>query len=348
MLRHAWLLPCLAILLAACATAPASIRPAPVQEAQLAAVPRKPAEPRTVPALPATPSPTPANRPGTPLSSAQAQKPAAPQAAGAPPAWGQRYYLDDGPGDLPAAEMDQIPDAVPVEEEPHRFANRPYSMFGVTYEPASPPGTFSQRGIASWYGRRFHGKPTSSGEPYDMYKMSAAHPTLPIPSYARVTNTANGRSVVVRINDRGPFHPGRVMDLSYAAAHRLGYANRGSTEVMVEAIRPGQRIEDPAASPEQAAQTPGAAAKATAATRGGARPEGLWLQLGAFRERANAEKLRKSVAERLGDVPERLEAFEYRGYWRLGLGPLQNDGTARAIQSRLLETTGIRAILLKP
>ncbi len=97
---------------------------------------------------------------------------------------------------------------------------------------------FRQRGTASWYGKRFHGKKTASGEPYDMYAMSAAHPTLPIPSYARVTNLANGRSVIVRVNDRGPFHAGRVIDLSYAAAHKLGYIAQGSAQVEVEAIIP--------------------------------------------------------------------------------------------------------------
>jgi rare lipoprotein A len=97
---------------------------------------------------------------------------------------------------------------------------------------------YRQRGLASWYGRKFHGKPTSSGERYDMYAMTAAHTILPIPSYVRVTNLSNGRSVVVRVNDRGPFHPDRIIDLSYAAAYKLGYVNAGSTRVEVEAILP--------------------------------------------------------------------------------------------------------------
>ena len=161
-----------------------------------------------------------------------------------PPARGvQRgggYYKDDGPGDDVPADLDAIPDAEPRDEPLHRYANRPYHVMGQSFVPVAAVRPFRQRGHGSWYGRRFHGNPTSSGEPYDMYAMTAAHPTLPIPSYARVTNLANGRSVVVRVNDRGPFLRGRVIDLSYAAAHKLGYVNRGSAEVEVEQILPGE------------------------------------------------------------------------------------------------------------
>ena len=150
------------------------------------------------------------------------------------------YYKDDGPGDNPPAHLDQIADAVPRVEPLHRYANRPYSRFGKDYVPLTAVGPFRQTGLASWYGRRFHGQPTSSGERYDMYAMTAAHPTLPIPSYARVTNLANGRSVVVRINDRGPFHTDRVIDLSYAAAWKLGIVEGGSGRVLIEAIVPGK------------------------------------------------------------------------------------------------------------
>jgi rare lipoprotein A len=150
------------------------------------------------------------------------------------------YYKDDGPGDAPPRNVEATPDARPRTEPLHRSANNPYTVFGKQYVPAKAVRPFKQRGVASWYGKRFHGQPTSSGERYDMYKMTAAHPTLPIPSYARVTNLNNGRSVVVRINDRGPFHSGRIIDLSYAAAAKLGYVSAGSTQVEVEAIVPGQ------------------------------------------------------------------------------------------------------------
>lgn len=153
---------------------------------------------------------------------------------------GGGYYKDDGPHDAVPAGLDEVPDAEPRPEPLHRYANRPYHVMGKSYVPATELRAFRQRGHASWYGRRFHGRPTSSGEPYDMYAMTAAHPTLPIPSYVRVTHLGNGRSVVVRVNDRGPFLRGRVIDLSYAAAHKLGYINAGSAEVEVEQILPDE------------------------------------------------------------------------------------------------------------
>jgi rare lipoprotein A len=162
-----------------------------------------------------------------------------PPGAPAPPPTGGGYYKADGPGDNPPANLDAIPDAVPRAEPLHRFANRPYTVLGRAYVPATTLRTYRERGVASWYGRKFHGQKTSTGEAYDMYAMTAAHPTLPLPSYARVTNLANGRSVVVRVNDRGPFLHDRLIDLSYAAAYRLGIAQRGSGEVEVEAILPG-------------------------------------------------------------------------------------------------------------
>lgn len=169
-----------------------------------------------------------------------ASAPAVEPAARAPTTRGGGYYLDDGPDDVLPEHLDSIPDAEPRAEPLHRFANRPYHVMGQSFVPETELRAFRQRGHASWYGRRFHGRPTSSGEPYDMYAMTAAHPTLPIPSYARVTNIANGRSVVVRVNDRGPFLRGRVIDLSYAAAHRLGYINAGSAQVEVEQILPDE------------------------------------------------------------------------------------------------------------
>jgi rare lipoprotein A len=147
------------------------------------------------------------------------------------------YYKDDGPGDRPPAN---VPDAVPRAEPLHKFANRPYKALGTEYVPMTSLQPFRQRGAASWYGKRYHGQKTSSGEIYDMYAMSAAHPTLPIPSYARVTNLANGKSVVVRINDRGPFHAARIIDVSYAAAHKLGFVQAGAAQVEVETVLPGR------------------------------------------------------------------------------------------------------------
>ncbi len=149
---------------------------------------------------------------------------------------GGGYYLDDGPGRLSPADVAAIPDAVPRPEPVLLRTARPYMVFGRTYTPMNALAPYRERGMASWYGKRYHGKPTSSGEPYDMYAMTAAHPTLPIPSYVRVTRVATGRSVVVRVNDRGPFLQNRLIDLSYTAAAKLGFVEAGSAEVEVETI----------------------------------------------------------------------------------------------------------------
>ena len=151
---------------------------------------------------------------------------------------GGGYYRGDGPGGPPPVDLDRLADAKPRLEPLNPGANTPYTALGRRYVPYTSLKPYRARGVATWYGRKFHGKRTASGERYDMYAMTAAHPILPIPSYVRVTNLANGRSVVVRINDRGPFHADRLIDLSYAAAYKLGYAAAGSATVEVEAILP--------------------------------------------------------------------------------------------------------------
>lgn len=143
------------------------------------------------------------------------------------------FYQDDGPPERAPADLARTPDAVPRVEPFHPFANRPYTALGRSYTPITDDRAFRQRGFASWYGRQFHGNRTSSGEKYDMFAMTAAHPTLPLPSYVRVTHLRNGASVIVRVNDRGPFKHDRVIDLSYAAAVKLGIAAAGTGEVEV-------------------------------------------------------------------------------------------------------------------
>jgi len=146
------------------------------------------------------------------------------------------YYKDDGPGMAPPPHLDLVPDAVFKPEPIAKFGNRPYTVFGATYTPLASEASYSQRGVASWYGRKFHGHRTASGERYDMYKMTAAHPTLPIPSYVRVTNLDTGTHVIVRVNDRGPFLAGRLIDVSYTAALKLGMLKKGSQHVQVDRI----------------------------------------------------------------------------------------------------------------
>lgn len=146
------------------------------------------------------------------------------------------YYKDDGPGSAPPGNIQAIPNPVPRIEPHYRATKRSYVVFGKRYTPMSNDQPFKQEGTASWYGRKFHGNKTANGEIYDMYAMTAAHPTLPIPSYARVTRVSNGKSVIVRVNDRGPFHSSRVIDLSYVAAAKLELIEPGSGRVIVEAI----------------------------------------------------------------------------------------------------------------
>lgn len=148
------------------------------------------------------------------------------------------YYKDDGPGENPPAGLELTLDAEPKVEPYSASGNKAYVVFGKTYTPMLDNQPFSQRGIGSWYGKKFHGQKTSSGELYDMYKMTAAHPTLPIPSYARITNISNGRQVIVRINDRGPFHTNRIVDLSFTAALKLDYLGKGSSELLLERLLP--------------------------------------------------------------------------------------------------------------
>lgn len=268
---------------------------------------------------------------------------------------GGGYYLDDGPGDNPPPDLAAIPDAEPRLEPLHRFANRPYVALGQRFVPATSLEPYRESGIASWYGRRFHGKPTSSGEPYDMYAMTAAHPTLPIPSYVRVTHAGNGRSVVVRVNDRGPFLRNRVIDLSYAAASKLGYVNSGHAEVHVEQILPDEvplvasapvpplpgRAPVPAEAP--AAAAPSVAVSLPPLAGGAGVASGIFLQLGVFSSRDNAEGFRASVHREAAAVAERLELFDDGGRFRLHAGPFDSIDEARLAAAQIAA-----ALKLKP
>lgn len=236
------------------------------------------------------------------------------------------FYKDDGPGDAPPSNLDAVPDAVPRDEPLHRFANRPYQVFGRDYVPLAAVGAFRQRGMASWYGRRFNGGRTSSGERYDMYAMTAAHPTLPIPSYARVTHVATGRSVLVRINDRGPFHADRVIDLSYTAAYKLGYAAVGSALVDIEAIVPGERV----------------AAKAAPWSE----EKGVYLQLGAFAARESAESFRARVLRELAWLSDAIHVVAGGALYRLFLGPFRSLEEARPVAERIRSELNVAPLLV--
>jgi rare lipoprotein A len=277
------------------------------------------------------------------------------------------YYLDDGPGDNPPANIDAIPDATLKTEAPLVRSNKPYSALGQQYTPMTSYSPYKQSGIASWYGKRYHGKKTSSGEVYDMYGMSGAHTTLPIPSYARVTNPANGRSVIVRINDRGPFKHDRLIDLSYAAAYKLRLTGQGSGLVEVEAIdtspaalaklqnQTATQAQSPAQPKPQtpvAADTPAQAvqsvplnmSKTSSATTELA--GNYYVQAGAFKSEGNGDLLQKKIqalqlAENVG-----IANVYNNGLYRVKLGPYASRKEADTSAANIRKQLNISAIVL--
>ena len=260
---------------------------------------------------------------------------------------GGGYYLDDGPGDdePPPEVLAALPDAVPRVEPLHRFANRPYTVLGKNYTPMKTRDSYKATGIASWYGKKFHGQKTSSGEVYDMYAMTAAHPTLPIPSYARVTNPANGKSVVVRVNDRGPFLHERVIDLSYVAAWKLGYIGNGSARVHVELLHPDRDMQlATAAAPTIIPAAAGPADAPMPATAGTA--PGAYIQLGAFGNPDNAEAFRSHMARELDWLAERLHLSPGGPVMRVQAGPFRDRGEANEYAEKIRSLTGIKPTIV--
>jgi rare lipoprotein A len=284
---------------------------------------------------------------------------------------GGGYYKDDGPAEDTPDNLDDIPDAEPRAEPLHRFANRPYVVLGKSYVPNTTLKPHQQRGIASWYGKKFHGQKTSIGEPYDMFSMTAAHPTLAIPSYVRVTSANNGKSVVVRVTDRGPFHADRVIDLSYAAAYKLGFINNGSGPVEVEAILPGEATtltyaqvkppDRPAVKPAvlrsegdeievlaqklAAEETPhvvSAPKLPAASVAQPALPRGIFLQLGAFASADNAESLRSHLSRELDWLNEGIQINANGGIHRVHLGPYTSRADAEKIAEKIRLALGYK------
>jgi rare lipoprotein A len=258
-----------------------------------------------------------------------------PAGSGAVAKRGGGYYQDDGPGDNPPPNLDAIPDAEPRAEPLNKFANNPYTVLGRTYVPDADVKSFRERGLASWYGRKFHGQKTSSGEPYDMYGMTAAHRTLPIPSYARVTNLKNRKSVIVRINDRGPFHSDRVIDLSYTAAYKLGIVQNGSAMVEVDGIDPNAAALPPiaAAQPEQPALDAPA-------------ESGIYLQMGAFRVQENAEQFRDRLIAKLTRMAASVQVLAVDGLYRVHLGPLHSRSEAGEIAQQIQQALDVNPLMI--
>ena len=257
----------------------------------------------------------------------------------------------DGAEARPPLDPMQVPDAVPVLE-PIRTGgpNKPYAVLGETYTPLLPEAALSERGLASWYGRKFHGRRTASGELYNMYAMTAAHPTLPLPSFARISNPANGRSVIVRVNDRGPFVKGRIVDLSYTAAQKLGVLGVSTVELMritPDEIRRGAwQRNTPGAPPVIEGDEPPAAPVAAPAQPGTA-GRGFWLQLGAFRDRQGAEQLQGQAGAAIDGFAPMLAVFNENALYRLQAGPFASRDEAQRAAERVREKLALVAVVIE-
>jgi len=231
----------------------------------------------------------------------------------------------DGPGD--GRDVSQVPDAVPRVEPRSRGGNpASYVVFGKRYYTLPSNKGFVERGIASWYGSKFHGRKTSNGEVYDMYRMTAAHKRLPLPTYLEVTNLENGRRVVVRVNDRGPFHENRVVDLSYAAAARIGMLGKGTALVEIRAIDPG--------APKT---TPASRVAASKPARDPVSPSPrIYLQAGAFSNAYNAQRLRDRLARDLARQVRVIPAESGGGpVHRVQVGPLASVEIADQVTDQM-------------
>jgi rare lipoprotein A len=269
-----------------------------------------------------------------------------------PPYKGGGYYKDDGPGANPPANLAAVPDAVPKWEPLHRHANDSYKVLGREYDPLPAGKAYKAKGLASWYGRKFHGKATSTGEPYDMYAMSAAHPTLPLPSYARVTNLENGKTVVVRVNDRGPFHDGRIIDLSYTAAYKLDIL-KGVTPVEVEVVLPetdptsfsAQADEPfaPSSRPQAEAAPPAAPAASRSEPAFVRNDKAIYLQLGAYSKPATADGVLARASAILSKGFPGVMRLESNGLFKIQAGPFANGEEADRAAGRVLAELGIQA-----
>jgi len=289
-----------------------------------------------------------------PTPPAPASKPAtAPTTSASKPGG---YYLDDGPGDNPPQDIDSIPNAMPKKEPLLERANKPYKALDTVYTPMTSYQPYKESGVASWYGKRYHGKNTSSGEMYDMYSMTAAHTTLPLPSYVKVTNPANGRWVIVRVNDRGPFKSSRIIDLSYAAAYKLRFAAQGSSLVDVEAIDPDnipsyalQATTTSVAVNPAPASTPVATTKPSSVAAPNNKPSpGMsqyFIQAGAFKNVANADALIKRIQGLDIDQNAGINKVYNNNLYRLKLGPYDNKLVADQVASNIRRRLGISTII---
>ncbi len=233
-----------------------------------------------------------------------------------------RYELENDVPTLEELDLSQVRPVIPKVERRTLAGNKsPYTINGRTYHVMENEAGYSATGFASWYGRKFHGHLTSNGEIYDMFQLSAAHTTLPIPSYVRVTNLDNGRSIIARVNDRGPFHDGRVVDMSYAGAVMLGYADKGTARVRVEAVLPGGDILPVPQVPASLSLTQAAESAAPAPIV--------------------RESLPAAVVSEAAVASERQLIEADRGNEYLQVGAFSSEDSARSLVSRLARLTDL-------
>lgn len=254
------------------------------------------------------------------------------------------HEMLDGPP-LKERDINQIKNPIPKPEPLSVYGNPfDYEVLGKRYTVLSTSAGYQQRGYASWYGTKFHGKPTSTREPYDMFAMTAASKVLPIPCYVRVTNLENGRQVVVKVNDRGPFHDDRIIDLSYAAAKKLALLGNGTALVHVEALPPHQTV-----APHQRSRK----FKSTPETKNTAENtaksnQQYYLQIGAFDRSSNAHDLAKAIRQIVKNKSVNVAqvSFKEGSFYRVKVGPLTNENEGSLINQRLNAAGLTRGILV--
>jgi rare lipoprotein A len=268
------------------------------------------------------------------------------------------YYQDDGPAERIPEGLLETPDAEPKVEPMLKGPSKPYTIFDQTYVPITDGRPYVQRGVGSWYGRKFHGQKTASGEIYDMFKMTAAHTTLPLPSYVRVTNLRNGRQVIVRVNDRGPFHSARIIDLSYTAALKLDIVRGGSAELEVERLLPDEiaRLQSAKQKTRQQLQAAIGADELIARSlptevKTDSAPAlaipGFYLQFGAYAQQSNAMAMRERL---LAGWPSQLPSpvvVQHQGLYRLHSGPFGSRALADEASLQLQGTSQIKTTIVQ-
>ena len=233
------------------------------------------------------------------------------------------YYLDDGPEEVIPENLSSIPNAIPKKEPLNKFSNRPYKVFGKTYYPMTSLKPYIATGYATWYGKKYHGNKTSIGEVYDMYKMTAAHKTLPLPCYVKVTNLKNDKTVIVRVNDRGPFVKDRIIDLSYAAANRLEIIEKGSELVKVELIDLDKKVKVSKVNKQ------------------------IYIQAGLFSDEKNANNLIDKI-KKLGTVKnENIKKIKSEDQFQVLIGPFKNLPYAKIKKDELSDNFFINGFIVK-